>query len=411
MHIATHACRDQLLEEVRAERQARGDAKKRGAAALCIQRRWRGYASRRSTLAALSSSLIREYGPLVPAAERQLPAKDIVAGLLAPALFLLKATASTADPSLPFDLSASYTSKVRKGGSSSATATNASAQEYLRVVRCLLALLMRSMTSTDPKTCCLSLGLAEEASIKPQGMEGIDAASKAAAERWREGGGLAVAFLWACCRLICCRGGDALVDATAIRLIGIMIDPKQWKFMAAATDGRELRPTGWAVAAETCAASYQQALVSKPEALFSALGRLTAAAYSPGTNPTPGSPPAPAIPASASPASLLPKMQALVKLILAKGASQGQRESSNLAAAFARTALMSPGGYGQLSEDIRAQLRVPALATALCQSLIKGVASSGRSEGWGGPSPLWALGNLTLLLAGPVTASHGKQVH
>ena len=147
-----------MLEEVRAERAARGDTKKKSSAALCIQRHWRGHAARLAMRGRLAAAFLAEFSPMVSAAQQllQLPAEDVAMRLLPPALFLL--SGKTASTSAPLVLSESCSSSRGRGGGSRPSPT------LLQVVRCLLSLLMRSLTSSDKATCCLALGLEDHAS-------------------------------------------------------------------------------------------------------------------------------------------------------------------------------------------------------------------------------------------------------
>ena len=136
---------------MRAERAARGDTKKKSSAALCIQRHWRGHAARLAMRVRLAAAFLAEFSPMVSAAQQlqQSPAEDVIVRLLPPALFLL--SGRTASPSAPLVLSESCSSSGGGGSRPSPT--------LLQVVRCLLSLLMRSLTSSDKATCCLALGL------------------------------------------------------------------------------------------------------------------------------------------------------------------------------------------------------------------------------------------------------------
>ena len=141
---------------MRAERAARGDTKKKSSAALCIQRHWRGHAARLAMRVRLAAAFLAEFSPMVSAAQqlRPLPLEDVAVRLLPPALFLL--SRRPASPSAPLVLSESCSSSGRGGSRPSPT--------LLQVVRCLLSLLMRSLTSSDKATCCLALGLEVPAS-------------------------------------------------------------------------------------------------------------------------------------------------------------------------------------------------------------------------------------------------------
>ena len=87
--IVTTCDREELLDEVKAERLARGDAKKRSSSAASIQRHWRGHAARRSMQARLASAFISDFSPMVSSAQYQIPAEDVPMRLLPPVLFLL----------------------------------------------------------------------------------------------------------------------------------------------------------------------------------------------------------------------------------------------------------------------------------------------------------------------------------
>ena len=110
----------------------------------------------------------------------------------------------------------------------------------------------------------------------------------------------------------------------------------------------------------------RSSFTSRPEPLFAALGRLMAATSAALPPAAVGASPAPA-PASSSPSALLPKLQSLVALVLQQGlaaAGTGQRSTGKartgplaFAAVFARAALLGPGGYAQLSEDIKVMWR------------------------------------------------------
>ena len=143
---------------MRAERAARGDTTKKSSAALCIQRHWRGHAARLAMRVRLAAAFLAEFSPMVSAAQQlqQSPAEDVIVRLLPPALFLL--CGRSASTSAPLVLSESCSSSSCGRGGSRPPPT------FLQVVRCLLSLLMRSLTSSDKATCCLALGLEVPAS-------------------------------------------------------------------------------------------------------------------------------------------------------------------------------------------------------------------------------------------------------
>lgn len=175
-----HTCREELLEEVRAERLARGDAKKRSSSAVTIQRHWRGHAARQAMLAELASAFITDFSPGISAAQHQMPAEDVPLKLLPPALFLLLRSSGAQGRSAPLRLTKAPAQ--RRGcsaeGASALPGTsllqvdsfsvvpfcltsrlNLPFATMSKVVRCLLALLMRSATSLDASTCFLALSL------------------------------------------------------------------------------------------------------------------------------------------------------------------------------------------------------------------------------------------------------------
>ena len=93
----------------------------------------------------------------------------------------------------------------------------------LKVVRCLLALLMKSLTSPDPALNCLPLLISN------------------------------ARFHSLLCHLVSSNGGDALVDSASIRILGIVSDETQWKI-----DISQMKPIN---------SSFP------PEPIFSALAR------------------------------------------------------------------------------------------------------------------------------------------
>jgi hypothetical protein len=102
-------------------------------------------------------------------------------------------------------------------------------------------------------------------------------------------------------------------------------------------------------------------LISKPEALFAALGRLMASASETRTVGTDQKPVTSASPTTLSPATLLPKLQSLVVLVLklglkssdsASAVHQEEIHDNSIAMTFARLVLSGPGG-DELSEDIK----------------------------------------------------------
>ncbi len=146
-------------------------------------------------------------------------------------------------------------------------------------------------------------------------------------------------LLHLCCRLVCCIGGDALVDAAAIRLLGIMTDAKQWKVGGEAAQG--------------AAAELRSVFVREPGPLLAALGRLLQAAASPAAGAAPAAS-GPTALVSASPSALLLKLQSLVALVLQQGSSSNSSSGpNNILALFSRMALISSGGCDQLSEEIK----------------------------------------------------------
>jgi hypothetical protein len=105
------------------------------------------------------------------------------------------------------------------------------------VARCLLALLLRSCTSPasscthiseHAEYCCLALDLTSGSSQQEAARGGRAAgeADQNLIRSWRQ---LAPRLLHLCCLLVCCPGGDDLMDASAVRILCIMTDATQWK--------------------------------------------------------------------------------------------------------------------------------------------------------------------------------------
>ncbi len=174
MQLGTCMCREELLEEVRAERAARGLDKKRAVAAVTIQRVFRGHAARWAMRAAVSASFLSEFGPMVTDPKQHLSAVQVPERLLRPALFLLEGRRRWPPPADPSSTSSGIDGTADGGplslshpccaaGVTSSAAGEGKQQQQqrplLQVTRCLLAVVMRSIASGDEDTCCLALGL------------------------------------------------------------------------------------------------------------------------------------------------------------------------------------------------------------------------------------------------------------
>eukprot|EP00955_Chlamydomonas_euryale_P049207 354196-Chlamydomonas_euryale.AAC.20 len=291
----------------------------------------------------------------------------------------------------------------------------------LLVARCMLALLIRSMTSTDAGACVLALGVAPPRPTPATG--GAEAAAAVSArlarcaERWR---GLAPRVLAACCRMVVCPGGDALVDTASVRVLGIVTDARHWKFGGAGGSG----------AAAHAAYSHLLSLAGAPAPLFAALERVMRAADCSGGGGGCGGSATGASPqraAAPGPAALLPKLQPLVAAVMAQGVAGPAAcgGSGGLVDAFARTLLLTPGAVGRLTEDVKECMRGPALAAELSRVMPRICAErrapetgssgsgGGGSEAQRGGRCLLGLANLTLLLVGPYSVTalpHGRDV-
>ncbi|GAX84732.1 hypothetical protein CEUSTIGMA_g12154.t1 [Chlamydomonas eustigma] len=403
--------REELLEEIKAEREHRVQDKKRSGAVLKIQKYWRGYAARCSFRIQLASTFLKDFSSFVPSPNQAVPAVLVTNKLVPAVLFLTRPfSRSSGGKHNPLCLT-SYPLKSSATSSVSPSATNTSSKNLLQVVRCFFALIMRSLTSLEAANCCLSLGLPET--------------KEAIRKRWQWQSGC---LLQMCCQLISCPGGDSLIDAAAVRLMNILTDMRQWRIPGASSQDMD-GPVHAAVS------SNLSVLVRDPEPLMAALARLitpSALSFIPhSVQPVASSAacPSPHAGVAAPTPSTLPKLQLVVTSVLRHALLSSADERSRLVSSVVSSALLVPGAWELLSEDVKTLLRTPEISTELCEVLCKcwlratsphqqtepfnktqHPASSSASSFTllhSGIHGLWGLTNITLLLAGPGSPARG----